>query len=327
MAKSKSKKGRGTPYITVEEVGRRGSGQQHVVEHASKKAAHAYGMKQRRAGATIFAHSQKTAAEFGLDPRKTPASAGPHNLRKPPVAAVKPQKEALAKKVRTLKEALRDTKAAKVEEGLHRLASRGGGDSSSRPNLRVLQGGKATPKAAPATAAPAHRAQPATKTPPRPAHAPRSAPEARPSGGSSTPAPLRGAQGAHTVATAARALTSSAATHARIERTKERMRQSDPKEAVRERMKRASMAARAIDPPDQKTAAKHRIAATRARLAGKHAEADKHHAKSRGVAPAPVRKPSLASSVLDAVTGPIMKGKKGGSFRMSKSGQKVYVKK
>lgn len=53
-------------YITVEN---KSDGSVEVVDHASKKAAHRYGMEKRRSGATIFAHEASFARQHKLDPR------------------------------------------------------------------------------------------------------------------------------------------------------------------------------------------------------------------------------------------------------------------
>lgn len=49
-------------YLVVEHVG----AERIVTEHASKRAAHAYGMSLRRAGRIAFAYPAAEAARLGL---------------------------------------------------------------------------------------------------------------------------------------------------------------------------------------------------------------------------------------------------------------------
>lgn len=53
------------PYVTVEQQ----ADGLRVVDHASKKAAHAFGVSLRREGRVVFAYSVETAAKHGMDPR------------------------------------------------------------------------------------------------------------------------------------------------------------------------------------------------------------------------------------------------------------------
>lgn len=62
-AKSKSPKGKGTPYVSVVH---NADGTRTVKDHASKKEAHAYGKELRAQGKTAYVHSKADAEKFGL---------------------------------------------------------------------------------------------------------------------------------------------------------------------------------------------------------------------------------------------------------------------
>lgn len=65
-AKSKEPKAPKDPHLTVE---KKADGTHEVIEHKTKKEAHAHGMKRRAEGADIFAYPKSSAHQFGLDPR------------------------------------------------------------------------------------------------------------------------------------------------------------------------------------------------------------------------------------------------------------------
>lgn len=57
---------KGKPHITVEHLA---GGKHKVTDHPTRKAAKSFGMQLRRAGRTVFSHSANNAKKFGLDPR------------------------------------------------------------------------------------------------------------------------------------------------------------------------------------------------------------------------------------------------------------------